>query len=50
VDRFLRGVAREKLRAEMLQTVARLAVNIVTLLLALFIVFGLPGDQRARPR
>lgn len=44
VDRFFRGVAREKLRVETLRTVARLAVNIVTLLLALFIVFGLPGQ------
>ena len=43
-DRFFRGVAREKLRVETLRTVARLAVNIVTLLLALFVVFGLPGQ------
>jgi small-conductance mechanosensitive channel len=44
VDRFLRGVSREKLRAETLRTVARLGVNVVTLLLALFLVFGLPGE------
>ncbi len=44
VDRFFRGVAREKLRVETLRTVARLAVNIVTLLLALFVVFGVPGQ------
>jgi small-conductance mechanosensitive channel len=44
VDRSFRGAAREKLRVETLRTVARLAVNIVTLLLALFIVFGLPGQ------
>ncbi len=44
VDRFFRGAAREKLRVETLRTVARLAVNIVTLLLALFVVFGVPGQ------
>ncbi len=44
VDRFFRGVAREKLRVETLRTVARLAVNVVTLLLGLFVVFGLPGQ------
>ncbi|WP_248360635.1 mechanosensitive ion channel family protein [Anaeromyxobacter oryzae] len=44
VDRFFRGVQREKLRVETLRTVARLAVNIITLLLALFVVFGVPGQ------
>jgi small-conductance mechanosensitive channel len=44
VDRFFRGAARERLRVETLRTVARLGVNVVTLLLALFIVFGLPGQ------
>jgi small-conductance mechanosensitive channel len=44
VNRFFRGAAREKLRVETLRTVARLAVNVVTLLIALFVVFGLPGQ------
>ncbi|MGZ6124540.1 MAG: mechanosensitive ion channel domain-containing protein [Myxococcales bacterium] len=44
VDRFFHGAAREKLRAKTLRTVARLAVNVVTLLLALFLILGLPGQ------
>ncbi|HET7753701.1 MAG TPA: mechanosensitive ion channel family protein [Anaeromyxobacteraceae bacterium] len=44
VDRLLRGVAKEKNRVETLRTVARLAVNIVTLLIALFVVFGAPAQ------
>ncbi len=43
-DRFFRGVAREKLRVETLRTVARFAVNVVTVLVASFVVFGFP-DQ-----
>jgi small-conductance mechanosensitive channel len=42
LDRFFRGVAREKARVETLRTVARVAVNVVALLLALFLVFGMP--------
>ncbi|HET8734147.1 MAG TPA: mechanosensitive ion channel domain-containing protein, partial [Anaeromyxobacteraceae bacterium] len=44
VDRFFRGVVKERLRVETVRTVARLAVNVVTLLLALFMVFGMPGQ------
>jgi small-conductance mechanosensitive channel len=44
VDRLFRGAAREKLRVETLRTVARFGVNLVTLLLALFVAFGLPGQ------
>jgi small-conductance mechanosensitive channel len=43
-DRLFRGVAREKVRVKTLRTVARLAVDIFTLLLALFVVFGVPGQ------
>ena len=45
VNRLLRGAAHEKLRVETLRTVVRVAVNIVTLLLALFVVFGLPSEM-----
>jgi small-conductance mechanosensitive channel len=44
VDHFFRGVEREKARVETLRTVARLAVNILTLLFAFFVAFGLPGQ------
>jgi small-conductance mechanosensitive channel len=44
VDRFFRGAAREKVRVETLRTVARFGVNLVTLLVALFMVFGMPGQ------
>jgi small-conductance mechanosensitive channel len=42
VDRFFRGVSRQKLRVETVRTVARLAVNVFVLLLAAFAVFGAP--------
>ena len=45
VNRLLRGVAREKLRVETLRTVALVAVDIVTLVLALFVVVGLPSEM-----
>jgi small-conductance mechanosensitive channel len=44
VDRLFRGAARERVRVETLRTVARVGVNLVTLLLALFVAFGLPGQ------
>jgi small-conductance mechanosensitive channel len=44
VERLFRGVARDKVRVDTLRTVARLGVNVVTLALALFIVFGMPRE------
>ena len=44
VDRFFRSAAPEKLRVETLRAVARFAVNAVTLVVALFFVFGLPSQ------
>jgi small-conductance mechanosensitive channel len=44
VERLFRGAAREKLRVETLRTVARLGVNVVTLLIGLFLVFGAPAQ------
>lgn len=44
VDRFFRKRAKERLRVETVRTVARLGVNVVTVLVALFVVFGAPGQ------
>ena len=44
VERFFRGVAAEKLRVETLRAVARFVVNVITLLVALFVIFGLPSQ------
>ncbi len=44
VNRLLRGSASEKARVETLRTVARAAVNVVTLLLALLVVLGPPSQ------
>ncbi|MFL5262111.1 MAG: mechanosensitive ion channel family protein, partial [Anaeromyxobacteraceae bacterium] len=44
VERLFRGVARDKVRVDTLRTVARLGVNVVTLALALLIVFGMPRE------
>ncbi|ACG75197.1 MscS Mechanosensitive ion channel [Anaeromyxobacter sp. K] len=44
VDRFFRKRAKERLRVETVRTVARLGVNVVTVLVALFVLFGAPGQ------
>lgn len=43
VDRFFRRLG-ERLRVEAVRRVARLAVNVLTLLLGLFVVFGMPAQ------
>ncbi|HTP27753.1 MAG TPA: mechanosensitive ion channel domain-containing protein [Anaeromyxobacteraceae bacterium] len=44
VDHSFRDMAREKARLETLRSVARFAVNMATLLLALLVLFGMPGQ------
>ena len=44
VDRLFRGLGREKARVETLRTVVKLAVRVLGVLVALFVLFGAPAQ------